>query len=278
MQKIIKKIIITLLITTTTNITLANDKASKQEKLSQLFHAMNTKEFYLKTYAPIFASLNITEDLTKNKIIETFFDSLKKEFILIYDKNFTESEIEDIFKFYVSEAGKKTIAKRFQIDSDLAPAYMNIMKIIQEITNTSDNTKRGIQSEPEHDSTSVIKFETLVKDQKNSQEIFKNEINHDGITAVKFSATWCGPCKLYAPIFSQVAEEVKNLTINGKAISVKCLAIDVDSFPAIAKYCKVTAMPTTIFFKNGLRDKETIVGLRDKEVIIKKIKALAQDN
>ena len=92
MQKIIKKIIITFLITTTTTIILANDKNPKQEKLSKLFHAMNNKEFYLKTYAPIFASLNITEDLTKNKIIETSFDNVKKEFILVYHKNFTNQK------------------------------------------------------------------------------------------------------------------------------------------------------------------------------------------
>ena len=60
---------------------------------------------------------------------------------------------------------------------------------------------------------------------------------------VDFYADWCGPCKMQAPILSEVAKE-----LGGKAKIVK---IDVDKNQEIASRFQVRGVPTLILFKKG---------------------------
>lgn len=69
-----------------------------------------------------------------------------------------------------------------------------------------------------------------------------NKILGDGITVVDFYADWCGPCKMFAPVF----EEVSNLEP-----SVTFLKVNVDTFPDIAQQFNVMSIPTLGLFKNG---------------------------
>lgn len=67
----------------------------------------------------------------------------------------------------------------------------------------------------------------------------------DGATllVVDFWADWCGPCKMLAPILSQLAEEY-----DGKVIVGKC---NVEENEELATEYSIRNIPTLLFFKNG---------------------------
>lgn len=83
---------------------------------------------------------------------------------------------------------------------------------------------------------------------------------------VDFWATWCGPCKMIAPILDEIATE--------KAGSVKVGKVDVDQNQAISARYGIRAIPTLLIFKNG-EVREQIVGAAfGKKDLIAKIEAL----
>ncbi len=72
---------------------------------------------------------------------------------------------------------------------------------------------------------------------------------------VDFWATWCGPCRMIAPVIEEIAAE-----FDGKAVVGK---VDVDEEPGLAQRFGVMSIPTLIVFKNGKAVEQT-VGARGK--------------
>ncbi len=64
----------------------------------------------------------------------------------------------------------------------------------------------------------------------------------NGISLVKFGATWCAPCKVVAKSIDKIKTEFSE---------VKFQEIDVDDNPTLAKDYKIRSVPTVILFKNG---------------------------
>lgn len=70
-----------------------------------------------------------------------------------------------------------------------------------------------------------------------------SEVKNAKVAVVDFSATWCGPCKMLAPVIHEIADEME-----GKA---SFFNIDVDDDSDIAIDFQVQSVPTVIVFKNG---------------------------
>lgn len=97
-----------------------------------------------------------------------------------------------------------------------------------------------------------------------SNEFIENVENSKGIAVVDFFATWCGPCKMLAPVFEAASKEVR-----GKA---KFFKVDIDASESIAEKYGIYAVPTMIVFKDG-KPVENLAGFMPKQNILNKINA-----
>ena len=101
--------------------------------------------------------------------------------------------------------------------------------------------------------------EVTVTGKNFEQEITKSEIP----VLVDFWATWCGPCRMVAPILADIAEEYE-----GK---IKVCKINVDENPDLASKFSIFAIPTIIGFVDG-QPKAKVEGAVPKENILALLK------
>lgn len=90
-----------------------------------------------------------------------------------------------------------------------------------------------------------------VNDNNFEEEVLKSS----GVVVVDFYATWCGPCKMLAPVLEELSQEVSN---------AKIVKIDVDENPVTANMYKVVNIPTIKIFKDG-ELVDTKVGFQPKD-------------
>jgi thioredoxin 1 len=84
-------------------------------------------------------------------------------------------------------------------------------------------------------------------------------LNSDKTVVVDFWATWCGPCKMIAPVLDEIAGENKEKLTVAK--------LDIDANPATARDYQVMSIPTMIVFKGGKPVKQ-IVGAKPKAALL----------
>ncbi len=94
-----------------------------------------------------------------------------------------------------------------------------------------------------------------------TQNNFK-QMTAGGLILVDFWASWCGPCKLVAPILNEIAEEQRGKLRIGK--------VNVDNQQALAAKFKVRNIPTLILFRNG-KEVKRIVGAKTKKGLLLEI-------
>ncbi|PWX45241.1 thioredoxin [Clostridium perfringens] len=98
----------------------------------------------------------------------------------------------------------------------------------------------------------------------NQDEFEKEVLNEEGVVVVDFFATWCGPCKMLAPVLDEVQDEMKN---------VKIVKIDIDENSDKASEYGVKNIPTIKIFKNG-EEITTNVGFVPKNLLKEMIEKL----
>ena len=91
-----------------------------------------------------------------------------------------------------------------------------------------------------------------------NQETFQQAISSGKPVLVDFWATWCGPCRMMAPIIDELAADYEGRAIVGK--------VDVDEEGDLAQRYGIMSIPTMILFKDGERVQQ-IVGARPKAQI-----------
>lgn len=94
---------------------------------------------------------------------------------------------------------------------------------------------------------------------------FQSEVlDASGVVLVDFYATWCGPCKMMAPVIEELANEYDKAKIG---------QLDVDENQKTAGEYGVQSIPTLIFFKDG-KEAERLTGFQNKDIVLETLDKL----
>lgn len=101
-----------------------------------------------------------------------------------------------------------------------------------------------------------------------THENFEQEVLRDpGLICIDFWATWCGPCKMMAPIFEEV---------NAEQPKVKFCKVDVDEQPELAQLFGIESIPTVVLVQNR-RTLTGFVGAQSKETLTDMIRGYLRE-
>lgn len=74
-------------------------------------------------------------------------------------------------------------------------------------------------------------------------ETFPSQIEKDGIVFIDFWASWCGPCRAFAPIFEAAAKRHPDIT---------WAKVDTEASPDLAGALEIRSIPTLMVFRDGI--------------------------
>ncbi len=74
-------------------------------------------------------------------------------------------------------------------------------------------------------------------------DTFEEAVTADGITLVDWWASWCGPCKQFAPIYEEASEKHSDITFG---------SVSTEEEQALAAQAQITSIPTLMVFRDGV--------------------------
>ena len=107
-----------------------------------------------------------------------------------------------------------------------------------------------------------MKAMTEINEANFETEVLKSTVP----VVVDFWATWCGPCKMIAPVLEEIATESTG--------RVKVVKVDVDQNQNLAARFNIQSIPTLLFFSNGNVVAQQ-VGAASKKAILAKLDSIA---
>ena len=91
---------------------------------------------------------------------------------------------------------------------------------------------------------------------------FEEIVGSEELTIIDFSATWCMPCRMLAPILEQVADKMPEVSFYN---------LDIDDNEEIAKRYRIFSVPTLLAFKEG-KVIDSLVGLNSYDEVLAFVK------
>ncbi|MBR9700241.1 thioredoxin [Candidatus Woesearchaeota archaeon] len=101
--------------------------------------------------------------------------------------------------------------------------------------------------------------------QELTPESFESTLK-EGKSVVDFWAPWCGPCRMFAPIFEEVSKEITDVTF---------AKVNTQDHQELAQMANVMSIPTIIFMKDG-KEVTRLVGALPKDAFTAKVKEIFQ--